>query len=81
MMANAFFEGDSVARGEKEEGKGGVGAGTPRSGGRRKERRGVVWGRQSDCAVGVAPGGTVRGSSVRSRWRWADKQGRAAGRG
>jgi hypothetical protein len=23
MMANAFFEGDSVARGEKEEGKGG----------------------------------------------------------
>jgi hypothetical protein len=34
-----------------------------------------------DCGVGTAPGGAVRGNSVRSQRRWAGEQGRAVGRG
>jgi hypothetical protein len=81
-MDVAFFKGGSVAQGEKEEGKGeGVDVGAPRGRGRRKERRGLAWGQQSDWIVRMALGGTIGGSSARSRWGRAGEQGRAVGVG
>jgi hypothetical protein len=74
MAADTVFEGGSVARGEKEEGRGGGRRGcATRWREKEGEKGGSMQGRQPDHAVGTASGDAGRwGAGVTDKRNWVE---------